>query len=1505
MMATSLAAQLAQIAAKSKSSLDVKAQKAAHAKSLIFEPRIAASQSFQIVYATCIEGFDELCILDGRFTHFGSTLFSEQSKTEDRTQMTAAENAELDRRIESFLRLVGRRLTLMPAIKALEWLIRRFRIHEYSTASLLAAVLPYHTSAIFRTIMSILPAKLPHEFRFLDPYVRSLTSPPRAIIVQQATQNSSFLSTISEFTLSSCRLNQHYTALVTFWAGILTEATNGLLDKNRTGRRAIQAGHDQDLMHHLGPILSDALAMKEAPEAQIAGYMATAILAAKGGLADGALSAFMEQIVHGWTPETLQPGLFCIAILAHYRSSKQIPGKVTRGILRIQNPLKVISEIAGTQPVDKLLYGLALSLVDRLAKKGDAETLPLLQAIILSGLMSDQQASLTFKTLLVAAHRVTGAAAEGDDLRKLLSHSLSSLTQAGGYGGEVIRAAVKDVDVDLDALELSLGTPLRSKRAEIQAGDDVDMAAPNPAVSIGLPAKNALEQLPAWTATTSSCLLHGVTSPFDEICAVFLAVASDAGLLRQLDEAPALRRLTATTDPFYFTFYMRLWCGPYPRLAKVTALEQVAARIKEVDVQALIPYCLSALGDDARRVRSASATLLAGIASLYTGNNDTKRNIWGSNGLYDRPKDVRWMDWKTSVTLLHNILLPTLDESVMQQGHASTSLGTALNSNSNRTGGVPDITRSTRLQILTFLASHVVETPLLAVAVRLLEILNHVRSVSDTTRTELLLPWLRRWASLSPEMASQSAVQQNLEEKSIDDIGVRIVLPNEQEGLAFFLDFIKTSGSRSRQTLVRAVFQRLQGMWPSMKSHLRLMTAKALLAVSLLPSSESFASLDAAELLRNLDLSTDILGSFLKELQSAARAVVELPSSKRRRIGTSDHSKSSGTTSTGADVGATLRLHTFVLELVQGSKLVEHPELFQILFITLSDLQHLRAVVGADLGYLQNLVLSSLIAMMPAYDADKSPKIDTAVDHGDVLVACLQKSASPAVQNAALLLVATLARTAPDVVLHSVMPIFTFMGTSILRQGDEYSAHVIHQTIKDVVPPLVDTFRKSRRNIVASAVDLLSSFVIAYEHIPSHRKHELFLSLVNNLGADEFLFALLAMFVDKYDTPVPLVAFLAGIMESFAVEIQLQTLARFLDLVRDIFKPKPGLSAVILGRYEDKGGKNLAKIALKELILLPALLNSRRLQTDVRKLARQDDMDSARMRDLYNSLLESTLTLTDEVTSNKLLRKASDDILFSLLNLLSVADFVRTVESLLDRSKSGLRTRVLQAVRSRIEAEDGSNAESRVALLAFLPHLTADIREVGDISYKVTAVNCVDKIAEKYGKKDVEAVAAAAETIAGPHCLAQGDERLQVMALLCLASLTDILQDAMVSILPTAVPQALICLRTSLRPDAFDRKMHNAALALITALAQHLAFMLSEAHLNEILAACNMSAELAIQEDAVAQRKECLNFLVKRVDAKLMFLALERTFAEAVKAGPRVSPHSISQSGIYNQGTSR
>jgi U3 small nucleolar RNA-associated protein 10 len=52
---------------------------------------------------------------------------------------------------------------------------------------------------------------------------------------------------------------------------------------------------------------------------------------------------------------------------------------------------------------------------------------------------------------------------------------------------------------------------------------------------------------------------------------------------------------------------------------------------------------------------------------------------------------------------------------------------------------------------------------------------------------------------------------------------------------------------------------------------------------------------------------------------------------------------------------------------------------------------------------------------------------------------------NPQTFHQALLLMANLARLAPDSVLRNVMPIFTFMGSNVFHRDDTYSFRVVQQ----------------------------------------------------------------------------------------------------------------------------------------------------------------------------------------------------------------------------------------------------------------------------------------------------------------------------------------------------------------------------------------------------------------------------------------------------------------------------
>jgi U3 small nucleolar RNA-associated protein 10 len=1304
-------------------------------------------------------------------------------------------------------------------------------------------------------------------------------------------------------------MQYNYPALISFWAGIMTEAVSGILDKTRSGRANVQSENDQNLLHRLGPIFAESLVMKKVPSIQIASYMAIAVFVAKGNLEDNAVTAFMDQTVYGWTTETVRPALVVLATLAQYRSAKQMSSKTTKALMKVTDIGNLLVEIGQDRRVDKLANGLCLALIERLTKKGDARGLATIITILSSSVLKDKQIAVIFKSLILTAHRLNDDNDEDGALRRELGSALIALSQNDGKSGDTIQSVIEEVKFDIEELEMKLDLSFRSRRLPESNKNDQDMSNGVEEKKTPQDLSTLLKELSGRSEPLSPCLVPQPGEIFDEFSHIFFTVVSESSqnteLLSEFELNPKLHRQAAFKDCTYFSFFIRIWTGPYPALARVAALDMVKRRLKagdagKTDLQALIPYCISALSDPSKRVRKAAADLITVLTGLYIPPVPAKGlELWGERGLYGKSKEFASLTSDVVAKVLHLQILPTVEECVMDPEHITAVLRTAIEQGKYQSKPDPALDKKDhlsqpgRLSFLQFLASHIVHTPLILVKSRLLKAVNEVRGVSTTTRTQLLLPVLQWWASLDEDEAAKLCSSERLEKSDMDNCFVDVVVSNDIAGLEFFLEFLREPEQREKAGLIRAIFARMRKIWSSMKPDVKFTAAEQLLEISqgsaVSTDSKSIVSAEAADFLRNVRLTTDILDYFLKSIPTGTKMITEPPANKRRRTSSSGGDRGLVTQVT-PELSQELRKVTFILQLVENSDPAEHPDLLDGLFTALSELQHFRTVVGSELGYLQNLILRSLLAMMPVYKSNKKLKIDSSGGYGDLLVNCIQKSSSPVVQNAALLLVASLATAAPNLVLHSVMPIFTFMGVSVLRQSDDYSAHVVSQTIKEVIPPLIGSMRQGQKNPIAGACDILVSFTTAFEHMPAHRRQGLFVALVETLGPEDFLHAIIGMLVDKYGSSDALLQFVIELLNHFSITTQLQTLVKLLDLIADLFKPKPGISFILLGISEDRNGKDkdLQDIAFKQLSAFPSFLGNKKLRSQIGGLMENDDMEASRLRELYATLLENILVLADTVKADKTLHGRCGQALSNHLNLLSIGEFIKAVENLLDRPDMGLRQKVLRALEVRVEQESNTDPASRAVLLAFLPQLTAGIRESTDMRYKHTAVTCVDKIAEKYGKKDIEAVVAAATTIAGEHCLGQPEQRLRVMALLCLTSLVDVLQDAIVPVLPSAIPQAVKYLDESLKEDARDEELHVASYGFISALAQHLPYMLST-YLDRILEVSNKSAEIDLEDNTRESRVDCLHFLAKQLEAKEIFSALDRNWESARSAGFSVS----------------
>ncbi|KAJ1878867.1 snoRNA-binding rRNA-processing protein utp10, partial [Coemansia sp. S17] len=177
------------------------------------------------------------------------------------------------------------------------------------------------------------------------------------------------------------------------------------------------------------------------------------------------------------------------------------------------------------------------------------------------------------------------------------------------------------------------------------------------------------------------------------------------------------------------------------------------------------------------------------------------------------------------------------------------------------------------------------------------------------------------------------------------------------------------------------------------------------------------------------------------------------------------------------------------------------PALFSLLNVFVSD-------AGSSTEYAKQLVLGMLTRI-----CDEANAAGVVIPEGfmrvDVIVQVIRTSDRPQTHNQTLLLLAAVAGMHPQAVLHNVMAIFTFMGANAVRQDDEYSFHVIQQTLERVIPPVV------RDGGAENAGPVLRVFVDALSHIPRHRRMALFSTLVRTMGVDVYGPAVVSLLLEK------------------------------------------------------------------------------------------------------------------------------------------------------------------------------------------------------------------------------------------------------------------------------------------------------------------------------------------------------------------------------------------------------
>lgn len=138
----------------------------------------------------------------------------------------------------------------------------------------------------------------------------------------------------------------------------------------------------------------------------------------------------------------------------------------------------------------------------------------------------------------------------------------------------------------------------------------------------------------------------------------------------------------------------------------------------------------------------------------------------------------------------------------------------------------------------------------------------------------------------------------------------------------------------------------------------------------------------------------------------------------------------------------------------------------------------------------------------------------------DVLLNIIKLPLSISLIHSVLHLLAQVAQVAPEQVVHNIMPIFTFVGSSFLSRDDRGSFSMVEMVIRDIVPALVADYKNQAPEGDAFALllrcrDLLRIFTGAAKYMPKYRRVPFFKLLVHVLGAEQFLGPVCMLFVDQ------------------------------------------------------------------------------------------------------------------------------------------------------------------------------------------------------------------------------------------------------------------------------------------------------------------------------------------------------------------------------------------------------
>lgn len=367
----------------------------------------------------------------------------------------------------------------------------------------------------------------------------------------------------------------------------------------------------------------------------------------------------------------------------------------------------------------------------------------------------------------------------------------------------------------------------------------------------------------------------------------------------------------------------------------------------------------------------------------------------------------------------------------------------------------------------------------------------------------------------------------------------------------------------------------------------------------------------------------------------------------------------------------------------------------------------------------------------------------------ELIVQCIRASQNPQTHHHALLVLAHTASLIPDQVLHNIMAIFTFMGSSVLRHDDAYSFQIIAKIIDTIIPILVQNCSDEKEKNVAS---VLRVFVDVILDVPEHRRKPLFQKLIVTLGTEHYLWLFLVLVFEAHvlhknpntskqnaknghesmQKPQRL-DIATNITLQFSPPIVLKTCIKLLEHIKSLPIDKPENlmdTNSVTFNIEQHTGKQFRHYKYTIVTFLSGLLSSPQLVNLFAQLTKDDLLT---LEPIYKSLIINILTFIQFVSKTvdkmsqtpqaqywKVLMHHCYDTMDSINALLTTEMFLLVIRGLIVHNIPTVRRKAMELLNTKLQYQpsffythpDDGEITNNEDLFALIPSLVNIIKTV-------------------------------------------------------------------------------------------------------------------------------------------------------------------------------------------------